>query len=53
MSSDKIQEFVNRQTKIYLDHLIPIIRDQVGHQAFSWNDAIDYLIEKLKGMRDK
>ncbi len=49
----KIQGFVDRQTKIYLDHLIPIIRNQAGHQDYSWDDAIDYLIDKLNGMRDK
>ncbi len=52
MSKSKIQGFVDRQTKIYLDHLIPIIRDQAGHQDYSFDDAIDYLIDKLNGMRD-
>ena len=53
MSSNKIQGFVDRQTKIYLDHLIPIIRDQAGHETFSFEDAIKYLIDKLNEMRDK
>ncbi len=52
MSSDKIQEFVNRQTKIYLDHLIPIIRKQAGHQDYSFDEAIEYLIIKLNGMKE-
>lgn len=49
----KIQGFVDRQTKIYLDHLIPIIRNQAGHETFSFDDAIDYLIDKLNEVRDK
>ena len=52
MSSNKIQGFVDRQTKIYLDHLIPIIRDQAGHQDYSFDDAIEYLIIKLNGMKE-
>ena len=52
MSNSKTQEFVNRQTRIYLDHLIPLIRKQAGHETFSFDDAIEYLIIKLKGMKE-
>ena len=48
----KTQGFVDRQTKIYLKFLIPNIRNQVGHETFSWDDAIDYLIKQLNEMRD-
>lgn len=53
MSKSKIQGFVDRQTKIYLDHLIPIIRKQAGHETFSFDDVINYLIKQLNEMRDK
>ncbi len=52
MSSDKIEELVNRQTRILLDYLISNIRQQAGHQEFSWNDTIEYLVIKLNGMRE-
>jgi len=53
MSNSKTQGFVNRQTDIYLKHLIPIIRDQVGHEEYSFDDVINYLIKQLNEMRDK
>jgi hypothetical protein len=49
---NKLPELVDRTTDIHLKHLIPIIMDQPGHQEWGWNDIIDYLINRLEGMRD-
>ncbi len=44
-------EFAKNVTNVYLKHLIPIIRDQKPHRFFDWNDAIDYLIDRLEEMK--
>jgi len=42
----------NAVTDTYLKHLIPVIRDQKIHKYFDWDDAIEYLIERLEGMKE-
>ena len=43
---------INKKTEVYLKMLIPIIRNQPGHETFGWDESIDYLIDILNGMRD-